>query len=29
MTYSPKWMVNVFDEAVEREAQTECVVKLE
>jgi len=29
ITYSPKWMVNVFDEAVEKEAQTEYVVKLE
>ena len=29
VTFSPKWMVNVFDEAVEKEAQTEYAVKLE
>jgi hypothetical protein len=29
MTYSPRWMVNVFDEAVEKETETEYVVKLE
>lgn len=27
--YSPKWMVNIFDEAVEKETKTEYVVKLE
>ena len=26
ITYTPKWMVNIFDEAVEKETQT---VKLE
>ncbi|KAF8483916.1 Aldo/keto reductase [Russula ochroleuca] len=29
VTYSPKWMINLFDEAVEKETQTEYVVKLE
>ena len=29
ITYSPKWVVNVFDEAAEKETETEYVIKLE
>ena len=29
ITYSPKWSINLFDEVVEREAQTNYTVKLE
>jgi L-glyceraldehyde reductase len=28
ITYSPKWSINVFDEAIEKEGQTEYTVKL-
>jgi L-glyceraldehyde reductase len=28
ITYSPKWSINVFDEAIEKEVQTEYTVKL-
>ncbi|KAI0253766.1 NADP-dependent oxidoreductase domain-containing protein [Lactifluus subvellereus] len=29
ITYSPKWSINLFDEEIEREAQTDYTVKLE
>jgi L-glyceraldehyde reductase len=28
ITYSPKWSINIFDEAIEKEDQTEYTVKL-
>jgi L-glyceraldehyde reductase len=29
ITYSPKWSINVFDEEIEKDAQTDYTVKLE
>lgn len=29
ITYSPKWSINVFDEEIEKEAQTKNTIKLE